>query len=62
MENVDVKVNDKGQILIVIDGTVDGKLSASGKSKVIASTRGNQPLALPNGTQIRLGINCFKPV
>ena len=34
-------------------------LSASGKTKVFASTGGNAPIALPDGRQVVIGINAY---
>jgi hypothetical protein len=34
-------------------------LSASGKTRVFASTGGNAPIALPDGRQIVLGLNAY---
>jgi hypothetical protein len=33
--------------------------SVSGKSKVVASTHGNQPIGLPGGKVLQLGVNAY---
>ena len=33
--------------------------STSGKTDIVASTRGNQAIALPSGETIRVGVNVF---
>lgn len=60
MENI--KMDVKGNKLIVeIDLKHEGGFSKSGKSKVIASTKGN--VTVPGANEnIKIGINCYKPV
>ena len=53
------KVED-GQVTLTFPANRDdATLSASGKSRVIATTRGNHPIA---GTNLVLGINAYIPV
>jgi len=46
-------------IVIPVKG-VEGTLSASGKSKVIASTRGNQKIDCGADGEILLGLNAYR--
>jgi hypothetical protein len=55
MQNVKAEVKGT-KLLIEIDLAAEGKPSASGKSLVIASTKGNKPVA--NGF---LGVNFYIP-
>ena len=56
MQNIKCVVkNDR--LLITIDLTKKGKASASGKTMVVASTRGNQAI---EGTDVILGLNLYK--
>jgi hypothetical protein len=58
MENIKMEV--KGTILtMVIDLSKRGKVSASGKSTMIASTSGN--VTIP-GTNLKIGVNAYEPV
>ena len=58
-ENVTVSV--KGTTLTIkIDLSQDGQPSKSGKSQVIASTKGNMPI--PGHTDLRLGVNVYRMV
>lgn len=54
-----IKTEIKGSELIIrINLDEKGAASKSGKSMVIASTEGNQPLSYNNKT-IFLGVNCY---
>lgn len=55
MQNIKTTVKN-GKLLISIDLSAKPKKSASGKSLVIASTRGNSNI----GDGIMLGVNCYK--
>lgn len=58
MQNV--KVTTKGNILTVeIDTSKNLGDSKSGKTVLIGTTGGNQAIALPDGRQIKLGVNCY---
>jgi len=48
-----------GKLILAIELKTEGALSKSGKSMVIASTRGN--IGIP-GTDLKLGVNLYKPV
>lgn len=57
--NDNVKIAVKGSTLtITIDLSQAGQPSKSGKSEVIASTRGNAQV--PGHPDIRLGVNCYR--
>jgi len=56
---MDIKVNDKGVLTITIDTKAEGTPSASGKSQVIASTRGN--VVVPGTDGLKLGVNAYRP-
>lgn len=58
MENVDAVISKDGKTLtITVDLSVTGSPSASGKTQVLATSRGNQTVA----GDIKLGINVYKP-
>lgn len=57
MDNVKIEVKDN-KAIITIDLTKDFGLSKSGKTIVVATTRGNVPI--PGAEDIRLGLNCYK--
>lgn len=57
MENI--KVSVKGSILTIeIDGSQDLGLSKSGKTRLVASSQGNQKVNV-GGRDIYLGINAY---
>ena len=35
------------------------QLSTTGKTRIVASSKGNQPIALPGGGQVIIGVNCY---
>ena len=57
MENVQVEVRDN-KAVITIDLSKDFGPSKSGKTIVVATTRGN--VAIPGAETFRLGLNCYK--
>jgi hypothetical protein len=58
---VAVAVDEKtGKILIELDPNVKGVESKSGKSTVLASTMGNQSIAIGPGKIVKLGLNLFR--
>lgn len=57
MDNVHIEVKDN-KAVITIDLSKDFGTSKSGKTIVVATTRGNVPI--PGAENIRLGINCYK--
>lgn len=50
---------DGKKLTIEVDLTAKGELSASKKSLVISSTRGNMPVETPAGT-VYVGLNVYK--
>jgi phosphosulfolactate phosphohydrolase-like enzyme len=49
-----------GKMIIELAFNATGTESKSGKSLVLASTNGNKAVALPDGTQIMVGVNAYK--
>lgn len=58
MKNVKLSVSNN-KLTIEIDLSQDFGLSGSGKSTVIASSEGNQPV--PDADGIKIGLNVYKP-
>ena len=57
MKNVDMKLD--GNILTIkVDLTKEFGLSASGKTIIIASTEGNQPV--PGKEEAKIGLNIYR--
>lgn len=57
MKNIDMKVN--GNILtMTVDLSQEFGLSASGKSKIIASTEGN--IEIPGKEEVKIGLNIYR--
>ena len=57
MDNVKIEV-ENNKAIITIDLTKDFGKSSSGKTIVVASTRGNIPI--PGAETYYLGLNCYK--
>jgi len=57
MDNIQIEVKDN-KAIITIDLSKDFGPSKSGKTIVVASTRGNVPI--PGAETIHLGLNCYK--
>ncbi len=56
-----IQTSLKGNILtIAIDLSKSSGDSKSGKTVIVASTQGNQPLADSQGGQVMLGVNCYR--
>ena len=57
------EIVDGNKLCIVIDissaALAAAQPSASGKSKVVASTHGNKAIGLPGGTVLNLGVNAY---
>ena len=58
MQNVTTSIK-AGKLVITCDLDAEGTPSASGKTSVIASTRGNVPIA-HNSRLFNLGVNLFE--
>lgn len=55
-----VCMGQRGSLLVVVIDTAQNfGASASGKTQIVASTRGNAEIHTPHGT-IKLGVNCYK--
>lgn len=50
-----------GHLVVSLPYNSKGKASASGKSLIVASTRGNQSISL-DGEVVMLGVNAYKKV
>lgn len=57
MDNVQIEVKDN-RAIITIDLSKDYGASKSGKTIVVATTRGNVPI--PGAETFRIGLNCYK--
>jgi len=57
MQNVTMR-REGNKLVIEIDLSQDAGPSASGKTRIIASTRGNAPV--PETEDTFIGINCFR--
>jgi len=57
MQNIQMR-REGDKLLIEIDLSKDFGPSASGKTVIVASTRGNAPVPDAEGTMI--GVNCFR--
>ena len=57
MDNIEIDVKDN-KAIITIDLNKDFGASKSGKTIVVATTRGNVPI--PGAEDIKLGLNCYK--
>lgn len=63
MDNITMAVDRKGVLTITIDTTKEGRPSSSGRSQVIATTRGN--VKVPgtggkSGVDCKLGLNLYR--
>ena len=59
MQNITTK-QDGNKLIITIDLSAPGQISATGKSTVIASTHGNQAVCMTStGQPVILGLNCY---
>jgi len=56
-ENIQFEIKD-GKLFMEVDLTEKGETSKSGKSSVIATTRGN--ISLP-GSEVKIGVNIYLP-
>jgi len=59
-ENMKIEVQGKKVIITIEDHTKESGTSASGKSKTVASTRGNVQVEGANGLVV--GLNCYRKV
>ena len=54
-ENIQIEIKD-GKAILTIDLEHRGNISASGKSVIVATTRGNVPIP---GSTVVLGLNAY---
>lgn len=59
MQNVSLKMSNSGILTILIDTNLPGTPSASQKTIVIASTRGNADVGDTAHGKLKLGLNLF---
>ena len=59
MVNIEMKIEDN-ILTIKVDLSKTAGPSASGKSIIVASSKGNQPLPEPY-SDVKVGLNVFKP-
>ena len=52
---------DGDELTLKIDLSKKGTLSAKGKSELISSSKGNQPIAY-KGNVLKLGLNIYQPI
>jgi len=57
MDNVQIEVKEK-KVIITIDLNKEFGPSKSGKTIVVATTRGNVPI--PGAETFRIGLNCYR--
>lgn len=57
MENVAIKV-EGSKLVITVDAAADLGLSASGKTRLVASTKGNKAITV-GGRTVFLGLNAY---
>ena len=55
-ENIQIEVTKDGKAILTIDLEHRGNVSASGKSVIVATTRGNVPIP---GSTVVLGLNAY---
>lgn len=60
MENVRINLDSDNKLHIIVDLSKPGRLSASGKTTVIASTRGNKSIEDEDGNEVYFGLNVYK--
>tara|TARA_Y100000296_G_scaffold27078_1_gene31712 strand:- start:27 stop:215 length:189 start_codon:yes stop_codon:yes gene_type:complete len=49
----------KKTLTIILPLEAAGTMSASGKNIIVATTRGNQPVDLGDGSSITIGVNAY---
>ena len=59
MENVKLEVSEDNRLTIEVDLNHRGDISASGKTKRVASTQGNVSVRDTNGAEIKIGLNVY---
>ena len=59
MENVQFEVVDGNRLVIHVDLNHRGDISASGKTRRVASTEGNVGIKDANGVEVKIGLNVY---
>ena len=59
VENVQYEVMDGNRLVIYVDLNHRGDISASGKTRRVASTEGNVGVKDANGVDVRIGLNVY---
>ena len=59
MFNITEQVRNN-QLILTIDLSENGRISRTGKSKLIASSEGNLPV--DGNSEIKYGLNVYKPI
>ncbi len=57
VENVQFEVVDGNRLVIYVDLNHRGDISASGKTRRVASTEGNVGVKDANGVEVKIGLN-----
>jgi len=60
-DNVAATLDGKGMLTVLIDTNKRLRPSREGKSMIIATTGGNRPIGLADGSTFRLGITAYAP-
>ena len=59
MENVKFEVVDDNRLVIHVDLNHRGDISASGKTRRVASTQGNIGVKDANSVEVKIGLNVY---
>jgi hypothetical protein len=59
MENIKTRI-DGNKLIIEIDTTVDLGPSASGKTRLVGSSKGNQKITGAAGGEVVIGVNVYR--
>ena len=59
VENVKFEVVDDNRLVIHVDLNHRGDISASGKTRRVASTQGNIDVKDANGVEVKIGLNVY---
>ena len=59
MENVKFEVLESNRLVIQVDLNHRGDISASGKTRRVASTQGNVGVKDANGMEVKIGLNVY---
>ena len=58
-KNVKLEVSEANRLVIEVDLNHRGDISASGKTKRVASTQGNVSVKDANGVEVKIGLNVY---